>query len=703
MARAVLIVILSSFAVASGFLFKPRRPLAIDGGWSTWESWTKCSLNSVNNSNFFPEFNGFEVRSRKRVCDSPAPVQGGKPCFGSAFRYKQCGCTNPLGMQSGRIQNYQLYSNSRIFEDFNVSKARFGNQAAWCSDDQLSPFLNIFYQIDLVNFTTVASIATAGIREGRVSRFRLYHSLNGKKWTQYSGKRQVSTELIGNILPNRVKVNTFDDPLIARFLKIVPLHSYNKVCMKFEVYGCVFTCGKEMTTGTGEIIGRSAETHDQNCLWKIDVKNTTKINLDFVIFDVPCSNGFLEIRDGTQSYSQSNMIKRYCGDDLALGLLKVPSNALWLNFVSNSSSEEIGFRVRYISECSENLKMNQNEILKIHSPNYPLDYFDNNDCVWNVSSDSNKIFVLFKAFDIEPSKTINSQECLNDFVLLERIDGKGKSHGGQRYCNSRKPPTHPTPIVFETKKLSIRFKSDDVITGKGFLIELTSYDPSKGIPTTKPSNGAMTTKHPRITSLGSKDDQVKTTKSVIVKSKIVTSRFSASYSPKSNNMTINGSQVKKKSKDEPDWTIITVASFSCFVFILIVFVTVISIRKCTSRYHGESGKFLPAISKKVPKDSQNETNKMLQKSKKSFPVPESSQQFCEVKSPAGSIEVPHSSAESDSDEQQPMRADIVNHTLRQDDRKIDMYTDGEQFVEQEALEAHMETLGPDSIIEETVI
>ena len=706
-ARFVLLAIVSCIAIASGFLFKPRRPLAIDGGWSSWQSWTKCYLNLANSSNFFPDFNGFYVSSRQRICDSPRPVQGGKPCFGSAFKYRQCGCENPLGMESGRIQNNQLFSNARTFNGFNVSNGRFGSKAAWCSEDQISPFLNIYYEIDLVNFTKLASIATAGIAEGRVTRYRLYHSLNGKNWNLYTRKRQMSSELIGNILPNTVKINEFEDPVIARFLKIIPLHSYNRVCMKFEIYGCVFTCGREMTTATGEIIGRSAETHNQNCLWRIDVKNTTKISLDFVTFDIPCDAGFLEIRTGSDNFLQARVSKRLCGVDLTIDLLKLTSNALWLNFVSNSSSEEVGFRVRYISECSESLDIHGNDALKINSPNYPLEYFDNNDCTWTVTSGSNRIYAVFKVFDIEASKMTDSQECTNDFVLIQVVDEKGRPHKGSKFCNSKKPLTDGTPIVFDANQLSIRFKSDDVITGKGFLLELTLYDPRKGIPENRQPK--LTTTNPHIQGNDRKDGLLETTKSLMLESTVFMSKVLASEEfhennrPRTNNMTVNESQVKKKSKKEPDWTIITVASFSCFVFFLIVFVTVISVRKCTSRYHGESGKFLPAISKKQTKASQSSTNDVLIKSKKSFPVADGEEQLCELKSPAGSIQPAYSSSGSENDEKQPLKADIVNHALKREARTIDMYTDGENDTEVESSEAAAGTSSPSTVVEETVI
>lgn len=707
--KTILLIYILSNTTTFGFLFKRRKPLAIDGGWSSWQSWTSCYLNSVNYSNFFPKYNGLHVSSRQRSCDSPRPAQGGKPCIGSAFRYRQCGCNNPLGMNSGRIENHQLFSNARSLDIFNASKARLGKSGAWCSEDAISSLLNTFYRIDLINFTTVTAIATDGIPEGRVSRYQLYHSLDGKNWSLYSSKRLGSSELIGNILPNKVKVNQLDEPITTKYLKIIPLHSYNHMCMKFEVYGCLFTCGKELTTAAGEVIGRSAETHDQECLWKINIKNTTTISLDFVTFDIPCAEGFLEIRTGGKNYRQSSMFQKLCGYDLSIGLIKVPSNLLWLKFYSNSSSDEVGFRVRYISECTENFKLNQGNSLTIHSPNFPLNYFDNNDCTWNVTSDSNKIYISFKSFDVEASRKVGAEHCLNDFLLIQGFSKEGEPGSVLRYCNSHKPPTDDKPLYLDVGKVRIQFKSDDVIAGKGFHLQVTAYDPSE--VRTKEMPPMVTTQYPKsVTDDNIEKIQPKTSEFTTKSPGIFTAKFFSSQMPvghnaseRSNgkNVTLNERHPVKKDKGEPDWTVITVAAFSCFVFILIVFVTVISIRKCTSRYSGESGKFLPAITKKGTKDQSYGANEGRMRTKKISLSQSHDEQFCEMKSPAGSIQVAHIENCSEIGEDEPLKADIVNHTLQQNVRTIDMYTDGGQ--DEPSQEVNVEMFPNEAVVEETIL
>lgn len=54
-------------------------PLAIDGGWGDWSSWTPCSRSC-----------GAGVSMMTRDCDHPSPKAGGRFCVGERRRYKIC-------------------------------------------------------------------------------------------------------------------------------------------------------------------------------------------------------------------------------------------------------------------------------------------------------------------------------------------------------------------------------------------------------------------------------------------------------------------------------------------------------------------------------------------------------------------------------------------------------------------------------------
>ena len=51
----------------------------IDGNWSLWSEWTKCSATCKGGR-----------KSRSRVCDSPSPSGGGKNCSGPSSEIKIC-------------------------------------------------------------------------------------------------------------------------------------------------------------------------------------------------------------------------------------------------------------------------------------------------------------------------------------------------------------------------------------------------------------------------------------------------------------------------------------------------------------------------------------------------------------------------------------------------------------------------------------
>lgn len=50
-----------------------------DGGWSSWEEWSSCSVSC-----------GVGVHSRSRTCSNPAPLGGGKDCSGNSIESSNC-------------------------------------------------------------------------------------------------------------------------------------------------------------------------------------------------------------------------------------------------------------------------------------------------------------------------------------------------------------------------------------------------------------------------------------------------------------------------------------------------------------------------------------------------------------------------------------------------------------------------------------
>ncbi|CAL9698264.1 unnamed protein product [Knipowitschia caucasica] len=61
----------------------------VDGSWSQWSLWTECSMTC-----------GGGVKTRKRLCNNPAPQSGGRGCVGVADQRRECNthiCTDSGG------------------------------------------------------------------------------------------------------------------------------------------------------------------------------------------------------------------------------------------------------------------------------------------------------------------------------------------------------------------------------------------------------------------------------------------------------------------------------------------------------------------------------------------------------------------------------------------------------------------------------
>lgn len=76
-------------------------PVAIDGGWGEWSSWSECSRTC-----------GAGVSIMERNCDHPRPAAGGKFCVGERRRYRMCNIDPcPEDQPTFRAEQCSSYNN----------------------------------------------------------------------------------------------------------------------------------------------------------------------------------------------------------------------------------------------------------------------------------------------------------------------------------------------------------------------------------------------------------------------------------------------------------------------------------------------------------------------------------------------------------------------------------------------------------------
>ncbi|XP_066921107.1 neuropilin-1a-like [Clytia hemisphaerica] len=268
----LILFILSASGQNRGLFVRGRRPLPIDGHWNSWGPWSECYLNSKNVENFYPSLENFQIQNRNRSCDNPKPINGGEDCEPPTHRFKQCSCMNPLGMETKLIADSQI-SSTPHFNSYSASQGRIGDEYnGWCSNVKESHFNKIYLEIDFGKFANVGAIEMEGSnKNGRVTRYSLEYSLNGKDWENIIPKNGFKGKFKGNLVPGRSRAN-FSQHRVMKYLRVIPLKSYGDYpCLKIEPFGCTFTCGEVLTSDYGKISGNSRVDIDQNCLWRIEV------------------------------------------------------------------------------------------------------------------------------------------------------------------------------------------------------------------------------------------------------------------------------------------------------------------------------------------------------------------------------------------------------------------------------------------------
>ncbi|TWW71481.1 Cubilin 460 kDa receptor, partial [Takifugu flavidus] len=201
---------------------------------------------------------------------------------------------------------------------------------------------------------------------------------------------------------------------------------------------------------------------NQNCSWIIKAQEPfNHVTLSFTDFALEtnymnCSHDAVMILDGNNN--QAPVIGRYCGDELPHPVTSF-SNSLLVNFVSDLSISDRGFRATYsasTSSCGGDLVMENGAF---NSPNYPDPYPPNVECVWTIrSSPGNRLQLSFIEFSLH-----GGSACQNDFLEIR----EGNSTGPLVGCFSGSAlPTNYTSVTGHI--LWIKFVSDASVSGAGF-------------------------------------------------------------------------------------------------------------------------------------------------------------------------------------------------------------------------------------------
>ncbi|XP_032219938.2 receptor-type tyrosine-protein phosphatase T isoform X2 [Nematostella vectensis] len=149
----------------------------------------------------------------------------------------QTACSNPLGMEDGRIPDDKISSSSSKPAFFS-SNGRLYGASTWCKGDTLD---GQYIQVDLGHVMTVVGIATQGDPTGDnwVMSYIVWYSIDDKTWIDYKDRGAAKVKVFtGNEDRTTVKVNWFDVPVAVRYIRVFPVTSQGSSCLRMELYGC---------------------------------------------------------------------------------------------------------------------------------------------------------------------------------------------------------------------------------------------------------------------------------------------------------------------------------------------------------------------------------------------------------------------------------------------------------------------------------
>ncbi|XP_063226608.1 cubilin [Bacillus rossius redtenbacheri] len=269
-----------------------------------------------------------------------------------------------------------------------------------------------------------------------------------------------------NQLPERI--TSFSNQLYLHFKTDIS-RTYKGFKILWD--GTLTGCGGTLSSSNGAIMSPNYPLpyhENAECFWKISTSRGSAIHIIFMDMELEESNecyfDYIEIRDGLDS--SGKLIGRYCHNtDRPISIIS-NTNHVFVKFRTDFSNSGKGFHLRYNTVCNLVVKGYRGVI---ESPNFPLDYPPQSDCLWNITATiGNKINMSFSHFELERPPLYSNQACHYDYVEVKEgqgLDPPTKDIG--RFCGN----ALPDPIASTLSTAYVYFKSDSSMQYSGFRIE----------------------------------------------------------------------------------------------------------------------------------------------------------------------------------------------------------------------------------------
>ncbi|TRY98181.1 hypothetical protein DNTS_035005 [Danionella cerebrum] len=162
--------------------------------------------------------------------------------------YREPKICPPLGMESHRVDNDQLLTSSVFHHRYSSQRARLNIQAsadeddmnggAWCANPEEKIH---WIELDARTLTEFSGVITQGrddpLESNYVSSYHVAFSNDSREWT-YLHDGRAEWLFFGNVDKNTPVLSQFMEPVVARYIRILPQTWNGTMCMRMEVLGC---------------------------------------------------------------------------------------------------------------------------------------------------------------------------------------------------------------------------------------------------------------------------------------------------------------------------------------------------------------------------------------------------------------------------------------------------------------------------------
>ncbi|KAH8307687.1 hypothetical protein KR044_008974 [Drosophila immigrans] len=288
---------------------------------------------------------------------------------------------------------------------------------------------------------------------------------------------------LDTILPIEVKGRK--RPEIGQRLRL----SQGDISQANLLYNCP-KCGRTFQESTGiftspvYFTAGAVSNETEHCEWRITATHGERVELRLENMNIfksnNCETDYLEVRDGY--YFKSPLIGRFCGK-VASQRITSQSSRMLLTYVNTRRSEGYrGFKAEFDGKwsmlstwhsgnipfcffvflflvvCGGNLSVDDTEG-RLESPNYPLDYLPNKECVWKITVPKGfQVALKFQSFEVE-----NHDSCVYDYVEVRDGPTQDAALIGV-FCGYKPPPN----MKSSGNSMYVKFVSDLSVQKAGF-------------------------------------------------------------------------------------------------------------------------------------------------------------------------------------------------------------------------------------------